>query len=178
MTVGRRPAPRAGHGTTSFTLAWAWFLLGRHPEVETRILRETEEVLEGRAPTAADVPRLKYTQRVFKEVLRLYHFPAHLAPVANGQPDIAEHLAYFLPQQLELMRIGFVVYRKTNERLGACFLVVRTRDIDDLALAIALDCDNRMHGNVHRSLVSIDRGHNRVNKKRHVIVDHFDEGVG
>ena len=62
----------AGHETTANTLAWAWFLLSRHPEAEARLHEEVDRVLGGRLPTLADLPRLPYTERVVNEALRLY----------------------------------------------------------------------------------------------------------
>jgi cytochrome P450 len=62
----------AGHDTTSAALAWFWYLLAQHPEVETRVLREVDDVLGGRLATAADVPRLRYLELAARESLRLY----------------------------------------------------------------------------------------------------------
>jgi len=62
----------AGHETTALTLAWSWYLLGRDPEAERRFHDELDEVLGDRAPTAADLPRLKFTEQIAKESMRLY----------------------------------------------------------------------------------------------------------
>ncbi len=62
----------AGHETTALNLSWAWYLLAQHPEVEAKLHAELEAVLGGRAPCAGDVPKLAYTDRVLREVLRLY----------------------------------------------------------------------------------------------------------
>ena len=62
----------AGHETTALALSWTWWLLGQHPEVEERLHAELERVLAGRAPAAADLPALNYTERVVKESMRLY----------------------------------------------------------------------------------------------------------
>ncbi|GAA2337229.1 cytochrome P450 [Streptomyces violaceusniger] len=62
----------AGIETTASALSWTWFLLGRNPRAEAALHAEVDEVLGGRAPTYADVPRLAYTQRVFSEALRLF----------------------------------------------------------------------------------------------------------
>ncbi|EYB69489.1 hypothetical protein DEIPH_ctg005orf0054 [Deinococcus phoenicis] len=62
----------AGHETTANALAWAWFLLARHPHVLARLQAEVDEVLAGRDPTLADLGRLPYTGQVFQETLRLY----------------------------------------------------------------------------------------------------------
>lgn len=62
----------AGHETTALVLSWTWFLLSRYPAVDARLAAELDEVLGGRAPTVADMPRLKYTANVLNESMRLY----------------------------------------------------------------------------------------------------------
>lgn len=63
----------AGFETVSLMLMFTWYLLARHPDVEARLHRELDDVLEGgRAPVAADVPRLPYTEMILNEALRLY----------------------------------------------------------------------------------------------------------
>lgn len=62
----------AGHETTALALSWAWHLIGQHAEVEERLHRELQTVLGGQAATYPDMPRLSYTERVIKEVMRLY----------------------------------------------------------------------------------------------------------
>jgi cytochrome P450 len=72
----------AGHETTANALTWIWYLLGQHPEVVTRLSAELHEVLGDRDPTTADLPRLKYTEYVVQEVMRLY-------PAAYGMGRLA-----------------------------------------------------------------------------------------
>jgi len=62
----------AGHETTAVTLSWAWYLLAQHPEATARLEAELREVLGGRAPGVADLPRLTYTAGVVSESLRLF----------------------------------------------------------------------------------------------------------
>jgi cytochrome P450 len=62
----------AGHETTATALTWAWYLVSQHPEVEARLLGELDRVLQGRPPTAADLPNMPYTEMVVREVMRLY----------------------------------------------------------------------------------------------------------
>ena len=62
----------AGHETVALTLSWAWYLLAQNPEVEKQFHAELDEVLGGRAPTVADLARLKYTDMIVKESMRLY----------------------------------------------------------------------------------------------------------
>jgi cytochrome P450 len=62
----------AGHETTALTLAWSWYLLGTNPDTERKFHAELDEVLGGRAATMADLPRLKFTEQIAKESMRLY----------------------------------------------------------------------------------------------------------
>jgi cytochrome P450 len=62
----------AGHETTANTLAWAWFLLSGHPDVEAQLHAELEGVLGGRLPGFEDLPSLKRTENIITETLRLY----------------------------------------------------------------------------------------------------------
>jgi cytochrome P450 len=62
----------AGHETTSNALTWTWYLLSQHAEVEAKLHEELDAVLEGRPPTFEDVPRLRYTEMVLAEAMRLY----------------------------------------------------------------------------------------------------------
>jgi cytochrome P450 len=62
----------AGHETTANALVWTWYLLARNPDCDRRVGDEVTAVLGERAPTAADVPNLRYTDLVVREALRLY----------------------------------------------------------------------------------------------------------
>ena len=62
----------AGHETTALALSWTWFLLGQHPEAEARMAAEIADVLGDRPATAHDLPRLKYTESVVMESMRIY----------------------------------------------------------------------------------------------------------
>ena len=62
----------ASHETTTNALSWTWYLLSQHPEVETKLLTELQEVLGDRVPTVEDLSQLRYTEMVVKESMRLY----------------------------------------------------------------------------------------------------------
>jgi cytochrome P450 len=62
----------AGHATIASALTWTWYLLSRHPESWRRLRAEVDEVLGGRPPGAADLPRLRYASMVVQEAMRLY----------------------------------------------------------------------------------------------------------
>jgi cytochrome P450 len=67
----------AGHDTTSVTLSCVLLQLARHPDWQDRLRGEVDSVLDGRAPTAADLPSLSWTGRAVRETLRLF-------PAAHG----------------------------------------------------------------------------------------------
>ncbi|MFO0868551.1 MAG: cytochrome P450 [Pirellulales bacterium] len=69
----------AGHDTVGAALSWAWYLLGKHPQVQEDLHDEAAGVLQGRIPTVADLERLPLATAIFEETLRLY-------PPAWGQP--------------------------------------------------------------------------------------------
>jgi len=62
----------AGHETTALTLSYALFLLANHPDRQATLAAELDEVLDGAAPTAADLFELDYLGNVVDEALRLY----------------------------------------------------------------------------------------------------------
>ena len=61
----------AGQETSAVLLSCIWYLLAQHPQVQVRLETELDACLAGRAPTAADLPRLPYTEMVVKEAMRL-----------------------------------------------------------------------------------------------------------
>ena len=62
----------AGHETTAVALSWTWYLLAQHPDADARLADELRDVLGGRAPSVADLPRLKYAGMAVTESMRLY----------------------------------------------------------------------------------------------------------
>ncbi len=98
----------AGHETTANALSWTWYLLARHPEAEVRLLEELGEVLGGRAPTVGDLPRLRYTDMVVKESMRLYP-PAW----AFGRETVedCEIGGYHVPAGTQLVMSQWVMHR-------------------------------------------------------------------
>ncbi|MGB2664284.1 MAG: cytochrome P450 [Candidatus Acidiferrum sp.] len=62
----------AGHETTAIALSWTCYLLGQHPEIEAKLVEELTAVLGDREPTPEDIPRLRYTELLLKESMRLY----------------------------------------------------------------------------------------------------------
>ncbi|GAA3622594.1 cytochrome P450 [Microlunatus ginsengisoli] len=67
----------AGHDTTAVTLSCVLLMLAQHPEWQRRLRAEVDHALRGRPPSAADLDRLPWTDRVVRETLRLF-------PAAHG----------------------------------------------------------------------------------------------
>src|SRR5919197_3774583 len=67
----------AGHETVANALTWTFYLLSQNPKEEKMLHNEVDSVLDANdidhtVPTAKDVSKLEYTQRVFAESMRLY----------------------------------------------------------------------------------------------------------
>jgi cytochrome P450 len=66
-----------GQETSSNALAWTFYLVSQHPEVEARLSAELDTVLGEGTPTFEALGKLTYTRCVLEESLRLYP-PAYL----------------------------------------------------------------------------------------------------
>lgn len=85
----------AGHETSAAALTWWGWCMAAYPEAQRRAADELQEVLGGRAPSAADLPRLPWLQACIKEVLRLYPpAPALLSRISTVPLQIG---GYTLP---------------------------------------------------------------------------------
>lgn len=98
----------AGHETTANLLAWTFYLLSQHADAQARLRAEVDTVLNGRAPTANDLPDLPYTRRVLDEALRLYP-PAWILTRKSLAAD--ELCGYPIPAATFLGISPFVMHR-------------------------------------------------------------------
>ncbi|MGI8977983.1 MAG: cytochrome P450 [Pirellulaceae bacterium] len=98
----------AGHDTTANALAWTWWLLGQHPDVQQRLFAEVDGVLSGRDPTAADVPRLPLCENVLRESMRLYP-PAYV--VGRRAMEDCTIGEYFIRKGTNVLMSSWVVHR-------------------------------------------------------------------
>jgi enediyne biosynthesis protein E7 len=99
----------AGHDTTANALAWTWYLLSQHPDVESRLLAELKEVLGERTPSSADVQKLTYTGMVFAETMRLYP-PAYILVRTARNNDILPSGAE-IPAGTDIFMCQYVMHR-------------------------------------------------------------------
>jgi cytochrome P450 len=98
----------AGHETTATALAWTFHLLERHPEVEATLHAEVDAALGGRAPTVADLPRLRYVGCVFEEAMRLYP-PIWAIPRVPLEEDVVD--GYRIPKGDIVILVPYVTHR-------------------------------------------------------------------
>jgi cytochrome P450 len=98
----------AGHETTALTLAWTWYLLATNPVADERMQAELATVLGGRLPTVDDLPRLRYTEHVVMESMRLYP-PGYV--IGREATQDWEIDGYRVPRKTTLLMSQWVVHR-------------------------------------------------------------------
>ncbi len=98
----------AGYETTTQALAWTWYLLAKHPEIENRLSAEISDVLGGRTPTFDDLPHLKYTLMVFQEAMRLYPPIWMMTRAAITSDEIG---GYRIPANSEILLLPYITHR-------------------------------------------------------------------
>jgi len=101
----------AGHDTTALAMTWMLYLLSQHPEVEAKLVTELQTVLNGRDPTFADLPQLRYTDSVVKEALRLYPPVWGMARRANTDSEIG---GYPIPKGSVIILSQWVMQRDSR----------------------------------------------------------------
>jgi cytochrome P450 len=98
----------AGHETTSNALTWTWYLLSQHADVEAKLHEEIDAVLGSRLPTTDDVPRLRYTEMVLAESMRLYPPAWALGRLAINDYEVG---GYRLPARSLILLSQYVAHR-------------------------------------------------------------------
>jgi cytochrome P450 len=98
----------AGHETTANALSWTWWLLGQTPAAERKLHAELDSLLGERAPTLDDVAKLKYTEQVLTESLRLYPPAWGTARIAIEDHEIG---GYKVPKGTGISLSQWVMHR-------------------------------------------------------------------
>ena len=83
----------AAHDTTSTALTWSLAYLATNPEIQDKLQKELDSVLEGgRLPTGDDLPKLEYAEKIFKETLRIRPSVWALSRLTNGEYTMGEYV--------------------------------------------------------------------------------------
>jgi pentalenene oxygenase len=101
----------AGTETTACLLAWAFHLLGRHPQVAERLHDELDTLPAGRPADLATLRTLDYTRRVITETLRLYPPSWLLTRITTAECELG---AYRLPAGSTVMFSPYLVHRRPD----------------------------------------------------------------
>ena len=81
----------AGHDTTAYFSAYMCYLLSIHPECQTRLRAEMQQVMWGRTEvTCDDVTEMKYLMNVMQETLRLYSIIPCVSRACTQETHIKE----------------------------------------------------------------------------------------
>lgn len=67
----------AGHDTSTALLAWTLYLVGKSPQIQSRLYTEAKTLSSDEPPTPEEVEKLVYFEQVINETLRLYP-PIHM----------------------------------------------------------------------------------------------------
>ena len=98
----------AGHETTALTLSWTWYLLAQNPLAEKKFHAELDDVLGGKLPTLEDLPRLKYTDMIAREAMRLYPPAYGLGREAIEECEIG---GFRVPQKTQVFMFQWATQR-------------------------------------------------------------------
>jgi cytochrome P450 len=98
----------AGHETTASTLNWTWFLLSRHPLIETRLQAEVDGVMRARTVGLADLAHAPLARQVLEEAMRLYPAGWLMTRRAIKDDQLGEH---FVPAGTEIYIAPYFMQR-------------------------------------------------------------------
>jgi cytochrome P450 len=102
----------AGHETTANALTFTWYLLSQNPEKEAKFHEELNTLFpNGETPKPEDYPRLKYTENILAESMRLFP-PAW----ALGRLAIEEHEfgGYEIPKNALILLSPYIAQRDSR----------------------------------------------------------------
>jgi cytochrome P450 len=99
----------AGHETTANALTWTFYLLSQNREIEKKLVEELESVFDiDDTPTVEDIPKLKFTEKVLRESMRLYPPAWSLARYVDKDYTLGK---YTIPAGSTIMMSQYVIHR-------------------------------------------------------------------
>ena len=96
-----------GHESTANAIAWTFYTLAQHPEIEAKVRAEIEQVCGGNTPTDDDLRNLSYQRMVLNEVMRLYP-PAWTVSRTALEDDVIS--GYNVPAGSSVMVSPYVIH--------------------------------------------------------------------
>jgi cytochrome P450 len=105
----------AGHETTANALTWTFYLLSQNQDIETKLHDEIDSVLGdssgnnigNRIPTADDIPKLQYTEKVLRESMRLYPPVWTMGRSVENDYSVGE---YIIPAGASILMSQYVMH--------------------------------------------------------------------
>ena len=117
----------AGHETTANALTWTFYLISQHPEIEKKIIEEIESILQDQKDedksettdnqkskkiiTVKDLPKLKYTEKVLRESMRLYPPVWSIGRIVKEDYDLGD---YTIPKDSAIFMSQYVMHRDSR----------------------------------------------------------------
>ena len=98
----------AGYETVANALSWAWYLLSQNLEAERRLHEEIDRELRGRLPSYEDIPRLRYSEMVLAESMRLFPPAWAMGRYALRDFQLGD---FFLPAKTTVLMSQFITHR-------------------------------------------------------------------
>ncbi len=101
----------AGHETTANALTWTFYLLSQNPESEAKFHAELDEILGDRTVTPEDYGKLKFTEQILAESMRLFP-PAWT--VGRLATEDHEFNGFQIPKKSLVLASQFVMHHDTR----------------------------------------------------------------
>ena len=102
----------AGHETTANALTWTFYLLTQNPDVEKKLYHEINTILRGnKIPSFKDIPKLKYTEKVFRESMRVYPPVWTLGRFVENPYSLGE---YIIPKGSAILMSQYVMHHNSK----------------------------------------------------------------
>ncbi len=98
----------AGHETTANALTWTFYLLSQNPESERKFHAELDEITGEKSLTPEDYPRLKYTEFILAESMRLFPPAWTLGRLAT---EAHEFNGFQIPPKSLVLASQYVMHR-------------------------------------------------------------------
>ena len=101
----------AGHETTANALTWTFYLLSQNPQAEKKFHAELDEVLGDRALTPEDYGKLKCTEHILAESMRLFPPAWTIGRLATEEHEFN---GFQIPKNGLVLASQFVMHRDSR----------------------------------------------------------------